>query len=242
MRRARPWPEIEPFGHNFGSWAALTPLPLIQFSTIFPPTVRLQEWMDAPPSITSMTEQDRQISEIIAEQGSRLRNFIRKRVPNEADAEDLLQEVFFEVLEASRLMAPVQQWSAWMFQVARNRIIDFFRKKRMGSLDSGAAESGERSTPLLEDVLSSPDAGPAEAYALTVLLDELEEALAELPMEQREVFIAHEIEGYSFKEIAARTGVSVNTLLSRKHYAVVHLRRRLQAIYDEFVKTGGGQK
>jgi RNA polymerase sigma factor (sigma-70 family) len=242
MRRTRPWPEIEPFSHNFGSGAALTPLPLIQFSTIFPPTVRLQEWMDAPPSITSMTEQDRQISEIIAEQGSRLRNFIRKRVPNEADAEDLLQEVFFEVLEASRLMAPVQQWGAWMFQVARNRIIDFFRKKRMGSLDSGAAESGERGTPLLEDVLSSPDAGPAEAYALTVLLDELEDALAELPMEQREVFIAHEIEGYSFKEIAARTGVSVNTLLSRKHYAVVHLRRRLQAIYDEFVKTGGGQK
>ena len=197
--------------------------------------------MDAP-SITSMTEQDRQISEIIAEQGSRLRNFIRKRVPNEADAEDLLQEVFFEVLEASRLMAPVQQWGAWMFQVARNRIIDSFRKKRVPSLDTGPAESAERATPLLEDGLSSPDAGPAEAYGRTVLLDELEEALAELPMEQREVFIAHEIEGYSFKEIAARTGVSVNTLLSRKHYAVVHLRRRLQAIYDEFVKTGGAQK
>lgn len=199
--------------------------------------------MDEPSSITSMTEQDRQLSGIIAEEGSRLRNFIRKRVPNEADAEDLLQEVFFEVIEAYRLMEPVQQWSAWMFQVARNRIIDLFRKKRQGALGNDpAALSGEGETLRLEDVLPSPDAGPAEAYARTVLLDELEEALDELPEEQRDVFIAHEIEGYSFKEIASRTGVSVNTLLSRKHYAVVHLRRRLQAIYDEFVNAGEGDK
>lgn len=199
--------------------------------------------MDAPPSITPMTEQDRQISEIIAKQGSRLRNFIRKRVPNEADAEDLLQEVFFEVIEAYRLMDPVAQWGAWMFRVARNRIIDLFRKKRLTSLDSDVEEiSGERGMLLRENLLASPDAGPAETYARTVLLDELEEALAELPREQREVFIAHEIEGYSFKEIAARTGVSVNTLLSRKHYAVLHLRWRLQAIYDEFLQTGEVQK
>jgi len=182
-----------------------------------------------------MTERDRQISEIIAEEGSRLRNFIRKRVPDEADAEDVLQEVFFEVIEAYRLMEPVQQWSAWMFRVARNRIIDLFRKKRLGTFASDpAAVSSEGETLRLEEVLPSPDAGPAEAYARTVLLEELEEALDELPEEQREVFIAHEIDGYSFKDIAARTGISVNTLLSRKHYAVVHLRRRLQAIYNEF--------
>jgi RNA polymerase sigma factor (sigma-70 family) len=188
----------------------------------------------------SMIEQDRQISAVIAEERARLRNFIRRRVPNEADVEDLLQEVFFELLSAYRLMEPVQRWSAWMFRVARNRIVDLFRRKRLESLDSHpVAVSGEGETLLLEDVLPSPDAGPAEAYARRVLLEELEEALAELPAEQREVFLAHEVEGLSFKEIAARTGVRENTLLSRKHYAVRHLRRRLQGIYDEFVKSGG---
>ncbi len=186
-----------------------------------------------------MTEQERHISEIIAGERSRLREFIRRRVRNEADAEDVLQEVFFEVLEANRLMEPVQRWSAWMFQVARNRIIDLFRKKRFESSGTDpVAVSDEGETLLLEDILPSPDAGPAEAYARSLLVEELGDALDELPDEQREVFIAHEIEGCSFKEIAAQTGVSINTLLSRKHYAVVHLRRRLQAIYDEFVKTG----
>jgi RNA polymerase sigma factor (sigma-70 family) len=199
--------------------------------------------MDEPASVTWMSERDRQISEIIAAERSRLRNFIRKRVPNEADAEDLLQEVFFEVVEAYRLMEPVEQWGAWMFRVARNRIIDLFRKKRLESFGSvPAAVSDEAEKRLLVDLLPSPDAGPAAAYARTVLLDELEEALDELPGEQRDAFIAHEIDGYSFKEIAAQTGVSVNTLLSRKHYAVVHLRRRLQAIYDELVRTGERQK
>ena len=198
--------------------------------------------MNALPGITSMSEQDRQISAMIAREGSRLRNFIRKRVANEADAEDLLQEVFFEVVEAYRLMEPIEQWGAWMFRVARNRIIDLFRKRRLGGLESYPAVSEEEGKLALEDVLPSPQAGPAEAYARTVLLEELEEALAELPQEQREVFVAHEIEGHTFKEIAAQTGVSVNTLLSRKHYAVMHLRRRLQAIHDEFVKTGERQK
>jgi RNA polymerase sigma factor (sigma-70 family) len=191
--------------------------------------------MNERSSVTSMTEQDRQISEIIAGERSRLRNFIRKRVPNESDVDDLLQEVFYEFIEAYRFMEPVQRWGAWMFRVARNRIIDLFRKRRF------EAVSDDRKPLLLEDILPSPDAGPAAAYARTVVLDELGEALAELPAEQRDVFIAHEIEGHSFKEIAARTGVSVNTLLSRKHYAVVHLRRRLQAIYEEFVKSGGYQ-
>lgn len=194
--------------------------------------------MDEQASITSMTEQDRQISEIIAEERFRLRNFIRKRVPNEADVEDLLQEVFFEVIEANRLMEPVERWGAWMFKVARNRIIDLFRKRRVEATAEPRGEEGR----MLEEVLPTPHGGPAEAYVRTVLLEELAEALAELPEEQREVFVAHEIEGYSFKEIAAKTGASVNTLLSRKHYAVLHMRRRLQAIYDEFVKTGERQK
>lgn len=198
--------------------------------------------MNALPGVTSMSEQDRQISATIAREGSRLRNFIRRRVANEADAEDLLQEVFFEVVEAYRLMEPIEQWGAWMFRVARNRIIDLFRKRRLGGLESDPAASEEEGKLALEDVLPSPQAGPAEAYARTVLLEELEEALAELPQEQREVFVAHEIEGYTFKEIGAQTGVSVNTLLSRKHCAVMHLRRRLQAIHDEFVKTGERQK
>jgi RNA polymerase sigma factor (sigma-70 family) len=195
--------------------------------------------MDEPSTVASMTEHDRRIADIIAGERSRLRNFIRKRVPNEADAEDLLQDVFYEVVEAYRLMEPVQRWSAWMFKVARNRIIDFFRKKRLqASPRDPLAVSEEGEALLLEDVLSSPDAGPAEDYVRAVLLEEIEDALDELPKEQREVFIAHELEGTSFKEISARTGVGVNTLLSRKRYAVLHLRRRLRAIYDEFVKTG----
>jgi RNA polymerase sigma factor (sigma-70 family) len=191
--------------------------------------------MDEPASIALMAERDRQISETIAEQRAQLRNFIRKRVANEADAEDLLQDVFYEVIEAYRLMQPVRQWGAWMFRVARNRIIDLFRKKKLEGIESErerASDEGEKL--LLEDVLPSPDEEPAGAYARSVLLEEIEDALEELPEEQREVFVAHEIEGYSFKEIAARTGASVNTLLSRKHYAVAHLRRRLQAIYEEF--------
>ncbi len=195
--------------------------------------------MDELSTVASMSEHDLRISEIIAGERARLRNFIRKRVPNEADAEDLLQDVFYEVIEAYRLMEPIQRWSAWMFRVARNRITDFFRRKRLGPSGSDpVAISDEGEALLLEDLLPSPEAGPEEVYARTVLLHELEEALDELPEEQREVFIAHELEGTSFKEIAARTGVGVNTLLSRKRYAVLHLRRRLRAIYDEFVKTG----
>src|SRR6202162_4009289 len=193
--------------------------------------------MDEPSSITSMIEQDRQISEIVAEERSRLRNFIRRRVPDPSDAEDIVQEVFYRLVEANRLLMPIEHVTGWLFRVARNRIIDLFRKKRLETSGSDPlAVSDEGEALLLEDVLPSPDAGPAEAYARTVLLDELEEALDALPEEQRDVFIAHEIDGYSFKEIAARTGVSVNTLLSRKRYAVLRLRERLQSIHDEFTK------
>jgi RNA polymerase sigma factor (sigma-70 family) len=193
--------------------------------------------MDEPSGITSMTEQDRQISEIIAEERSRLRNFIRRRVPDPRDAEDILQDVFYELVEANRLLMPIEHVTGWLFRVARNRITDLFRKKKPESFsDTRAADDGDELLQL-EDLLPSPDAGPEALYARQVLLDELELAVDELPEEQREVFIAHGIEGYSFKEIAARTGVSVNTLLSRKHYAVLHLRRRLQSIYDEFTKA-----
>lgn len=191
-----------------------------------------------------MTERDSSIARLVAEEGARLRNFIRRRVPNEADAEDLLQDVFYEVTVASRLAEPVERWSAWMFRVARNRIIDLFRKKKLEMPGTPhMAVSGEGEELLLEEVLPSRDAGPAAEYARGVLLEEIREAIGELPIEQRDVFVAHEIDGYSFKEIAARTGVSVNTLLSRKHYAVIFLRKRLRALYEEFAEaTGGGHE
>ena len=186
----------------------------------------------------AMAEQDQRISEAIVREQSRLRNFIRRRVADREDAEDVLQDVFYELVEAYRLMKPVERVTAWLFRVARNRITDLFRRKRREALRSEPAaitENGE--TLQLEDLLPSPDAGPEAAYAQSVLLEELDAALDELPEEQREVFVAHELMGYSFKELAAQTGVSVNTLLSRKHYAVVYLRERLQAIHDEFTKA-----
>ncbi|HKM85279.1 MAG TPA: RNA polymerase sigma factor [Terriglobales bacterium] len=153
------------------------------------------------------------------------------------DAEDVLQDVFYEFVEAYRLMKPVEQATAWLFRVARNRIIDLFRRKSREALrnqPTAVTEDGE--ILQLEDLLPSPDAGPDAVYARSVLLEELEAALDELPDEQREVFIAHELLGYSFKELAAETGLSLNTLLSRKHYAVLYLRERLRAIHDEFTK------
>jgi RNA polymerase sigma factor (sigma-70 family) len=181
-------------------------------------------------------EIDQRISKTINVERARLRNFIRKRVPDRHDAEDILQDVFYELIEASRLMKPIEHVGAWLFRVARNRITDLFRKKQTEALSDPIAVTESGDMLLLEDLLPSPEAGPEAAYARTVLIEELEEALHELPEEQRDVFIAHELDGYSFKEIAAKTGNSVNTLLSRKHYAVVHLRRRLQAIYEEFTE------
>jgi len=184
-----------------------------------------------------ITDQNRRISETIAREQARLRQFIRKRVPDDGDAEDIFQEVFYELVDAYRLMKPVEQVGAWLFRVARNRIIDLFRSKRPGVLgnDSMApTEDGEAHR--WEDLLPSPDAGPEAAYARGVLLEELDAALEDLPEEQRDVFVAHEIEGRSFKELSEAMGVGVNTLLSRKRYAVLQLRRRLQAIYNEFGK------
>jgi RNA polymerase sigma factor (sigma-70 family) len=182
-------------------------------------------------------EQDQRISEGVELEQARLRNFIRRRVADQSDAEDILQGVFYELVEAYRMMKPVEQVSAWLFRVARNRITDLFRKRRPEAIgtDPVVAEDGE--LLLLEDLLPSPDAGPEAVYARNVLLEELNVALDELPQEQREIFIAHELEGYSFKELAAATGLSVNTLLSRKHYAVLRLRDRLQGIHEEFART-----
>ena len=186
----------------------------------------------------AMTEQDDRISEAIAREQSRLRNFIRRRVADREDAEDILQDVFYELVEAYRMMKPVEQVTAWLFRVARNRITDLFRKRGREALRNEPAKNTEDGEMLqLEDLLPSPDAGPDAAYARSVLLEEVGAALDELPDEQREVFIGHELMGYSFKEIAAQTGVSLNTLLSRKHYAVLYLRERLQAIHDEFLKA-----
>jgi RNA polymerase sigma factor (sigma-70 family) len=181
-----------------------------------------------------MTDRERQISEIVAVERSRLRNFIRRRVPDPSDAEDIVQEVFYELVEANRLLIPIEHVTGWLFRVARNRIIDLFRKKKPETFSDAAVEGEGGELLRIEDLLPSPDAGPEALYFRSVLFDELELALDELPKEQRDVFVAHELEGRSFKEMAAETGVSVNTLLSRKHYAVLHLRERLQSIYDEF--------
>lgn len=182
----------------------------------------------------TIIEQDQLISEAMERDEPRLRSFIRKRVADSGEAEDILQDVFYELIEAYRLMKPIEQVTAWLFRVARNRMIDVFRKKKPESLNNPASEEEEGGT--LEDLLPSPDQGPEAAYARNLLLDELDEALEELPAAQREVFIAHELLGRSFKELSAETGLSVNTLLSRKRYAVLYLRRRLQSIYDNIAK------
>jgi len=182
-----------------------------------------------------MAEQDLQISEVVAEQRSRLRNFIRRRVANEADVEDVLQDVFYELVEANRLLMPIEYVTGWLFRVARNRIADLFRKKRPENFSDRTVEGEDGELLQFEDLLPSPDAGPDALYLRNLLFDELEAALDDLPEEQRDVFVAHEFEGRSFKEMSDETGVSVNTLLSRKRYAVLHLRQRLQSIHDEFI-------
>jgi len=190
--------------------------------------------MNRAASVAVMTEQDRRITEVVAGQRSRLRNFIRRRVRNEADVEDVLQDVFHQLVEANRLLMPIEYVTGWLYRVARNRITDLFRKKKPENFSDVAVVDEEGEILRLEEMLPSPDAGPEALYVRHMLLDELETALGELPDEQREVFIAHELEGRSFKELSAESGVSVNTLLSRKRYAVLHLRERLQLIYSEF--------
>jgi len=179
-------------------------------------------------------ERDQQVSEVMKRERSRLLGFIRRRVPDPGEAEDVLQDVFYELVQANRLLMPIEHVTAWLFRVARNRIIDLFRKKRPERLEDAAAEDEPRL--LWEELLPSAEAGPEALYARSVLLDEIDAAIEELPDEQREVFVAHELEGRSFKQIAEETGVNVNTLLSRKRYAVLHLRERLRTLYDALKK------
>ena len=182
-------------------------------------------------------EQDQRIAEVIKREGLRLRNFIRRRVADPRDAEDILQDVFYKLVEANRLLMPIDHITSWLFRVARNRIIDLFRRTKTESFGNSFVADDEDDELSFEDLLPSPDAGPDAQYARKVLLDEFELAIDELPKEQRDVFVAHEFEGRSFEQIAGETGVSVNTLLSRKRYGVLRLRRRLQSIYDELTKT-----
>jgi RNA polymerase sigma factor (sigma-70 family) len=188
---------------------------------------------DAASAERMARDEDQRIADVVRREQGRLRNFIRRRVPDPEDAEDILQDVFYKLVEANRLLMPIDHVTAWLFRVTRNRITDFFRKKTAPRADAGVAGDEGDELLSLDDLLPSPDAGPEAQYARTVLLDELQAAVDELPAEQRAVFVAHELEGRSFKEIAGETGVSVNTLLSRKRYAVRRLRRRLQSIYDE---------
>src|SRR3984885_46074 len=186
----------------------------------------------------TVREQDRRISEVVKLERARLRNFIRRRVSDERDAEDILQDVFYELVEAYRMMKPIEFASAWLYRVARNRITDLFRRKKPEVLgaDPVRGEADEEAL-LLEDLLPSPDAGPDAAYARSVLIEELDAALGELPEDQRQVFLAHEIEGRSFNELVQSTGLNINTLVMRKHYAVIHLRERLEAIHKQFQGT-----
>jgi RNA polymerase sigma factor (sigma-70 family) len=186
--------------------------------------------------MTSTVDQDRKLSGVFAAEQRRLRSFIRKRVANEADVEDLLQEVFCELVEANRLLKPIDYVTGWLFRVARNRITDMFRRKRLDSVDGAAVENEDGETLALEELLPSSDDGPEALYLRKVLVEELGRALAELPRDQREVFVAHELDGRSFKELSAETGVSVNTLLSRKRYAILRLRDRLQTIHDQYLR------
>ena len=178
-------------------------------------------------------DQDHRISDVVKREESRLRNFIRRRVPDSRDAEDILQDVFSALVEANSLLMPIEHVTGWLYRVARNRITDLFRKKRPERLSDAVVVTGEDEDVLrLEDLLPSSDAGPEAILARSALLDELVVAIEELPKEQRDVFVAHELEGRSFKEMAAETGVAVNTLLSRKRYAVQHLRKRLRHVHD----------
>jgi RNA polymerase sigma factor (sigma-70 family) len=190
--------------------------------------------MNEPAIMTAMLEQDRQISDVIAKERSRLRNFIRRRVPDPADVDDLLQEVFFELVQANRLLMPIDHVTGWLFRVARNRITDLFRKKKPQAFTDAALEDEDGELLRIDDLLPSPDDGPDALYLRHMVFEEMKVALSELPAEQREVFIAHEIEGRSFKELASESGINMNTLLARKRYAVLHLRQRLQSIHDEF--------
>ncbi|MVN78629.1 sigma-70 family RNA polymerase sigma factor [Hymenobacter sp. HMF4947] len=188
--------------------------------------------------MTTAASQDQQIQTAVREQRGRLLRFIERRVPDPAEAEDILQDVFAELVESYRLLKPVEQAAAWLFRVARNRIIDRYRRvpaKLTVSLDAplGVATDGDEPARLLQDVLPAPDDSPENRLLRETIMDAISDALAELPAEQRQVFVWHELEDRSFNEMVAETGVPLKTLISRKYYAVKHLRKRLRKLYDE---------
>ncbi|MCA8832781.1 RNA polymerase sigma factor [Hymenobacter pini] len=196
------------------------------------------ETLALPLDASRMTagHQDLQIQEAVRTQRKRLLAFIRRRIPDEAEAEDVLQDVFAELVESYRLMKPVEQAAAWLFRVARNKITDLYRKKKPVSLEnelSAFATDGDENALLLADILPAVDDAPENRLLRETLMEALTDALAELPAAQREVFIWHELEDKSFREMEEETGVPLKTLISRKHYAVQHLRKRLRTLYTE---------
>jgi RNA polymerase sigma factor (sigma-70 family) len=191
---------------------------------------------DAAGTEPMTVEPDRRLEKVVEREGSRLRRFIARRVADPRDAEDILQDVFYELAEANRLLMPIDHVTGWLFRVARNRIVDFFRKKRPERLPGAGVAGADGDSPGFEDLLPSPEPGPESLHLRSVILEALEEALDELPDEQREVFVAHELEGRTFMAMAEESGVNVNTLLSRKRYAVLHLRERLRDLYEELGK------
>jgi RNA polymerase sigma factor (sigma-70 family) len=182
----------------------------------------------------NLSQQNRDLSATVRRERGRLLAYIRRWIADAAEAEDILQESFYELVLAYRMMQPVEQVGAWLARVARNRIIDRFRRNRGRPRAAAHAEEEDAAAPLAE-LLPAAESGPEAALMRAILIAEIETALAELPREQREVFIAQELEGVSFRELAQRSGVSINTLLSRKRYAVRYLRERLQAVWDEWL-------
>ena len=189
--------------------------------------------MEPQPTPDTMKDRDSDITATVVRERTKLGNFIRRRVRDPGEAEDILQDVFYEFVQAYRLPAPIEQASAWLFRAARNRIIDRFRKKKEQPLSELIDDDEADHEYRLDLALPAHDAGPDALYARAALLETLQDALDELPPNQRDVFIAHELEGRTFKDMAAETGVAINTLLARKRYAVLHLRARLQVVYDE---------
>lgn len=190
-----------------------------------------------------LPEQNKQIADAVGRERRRLWAFIRRRVLDDGEAEDILQDVLYELVIAYRQLQPLEEVGAWLFRVARNRITDLFRRKRpvptadfdIESLAAdGASDADTAGATLLTEALLPPAESPDALLARDLLIERLAAAVERLPLEQREVFIAHEIEGVSFNEMVARTGVPLNTLLARKHYAVKSLRRELQGVHDDW--------
>ncbi len=188
------------------------------------------------PSAAAMTEQDDRLQQAVREQRGKLLSFIRRRIPDQEDAEDVLQDVFFELVQSYRLVKPVEQMAAWLFRVARNKIIDRYRRPKPASLEEAAAyhSAADSDEPLLlADVLPAPDDSTETAMARETIMEAILDALDELPPAQREVFVWHEFDGKTFRQMAEETGVPLKTLISRKHYAVQQLRTKLQALYTD---------